>query len=226
MRRYRPDQLEDRVSAVISRKIGDRLPRLNWQFDAAIARLRFKVLGKSLAIEPDAQPVAGSRGKRKAAAAALARTFADNVDAFALITKTSPRTRKFPTGGAASRIRHARHLDTGSSPKSSTPLSLRCGNYPRLSHRYYALKARWLGQKRLPLWDRNAPMPRVAGPQLSWKEARDTVITAYGGFRRMADIAERFSPSWIDALVRAASLRARFRIRPCRRRILTCCGLP
>ena len=36
--------------------------------------------------------------------------------------------------------------------------------YPRLSHRYYALKARWLGLDKLQVWDRNAPLPTETPP--------------------------------------------------------------
>ena len=76
--------------------------------------------------------------------------------------------------------------------------------YPRLSHRYYALKARWFGKKRLPHWDRNAPLPQVAQRTIGWDEARDTILSAYGAFSpRMAEVAERFfSRRWIDAPTR------------------------
>jgi oligoendopeptidase F len=76
--------------------------------------------------------------------------------------------------------------------------------YPRLSHRYYALKARWFGKKRLPHWDRNAPLPKVAARTIGWSEAQATVLAAYGAFSpKMATIAERFfANNWIDAPVR------------------------
>jgi oligoendopeptidase F len=76
--------------------------------------------------------------------------------------------------------------------------------YPRLSHRYYALKARWFGRDTLDFWDRNAPLPRVEQRIIGWSEARDTVLDAYADFApQMADIARRFfDESWIDAPVR------------------------
>jgi oligoendopeptidase F len=76
--------------------------------------------------------------------------------------------------------------------------------YPRLSHRYYALKARWFGKKTLPHWDRNAPLPRVETRIIGWPEARETVLSAYGAFSpKLAEIAERFfTDRWIDAPVR------------------------
>jgi oligoendopeptidase F len=76
--------------------------------------------------------------------------------------------------------------------------------YPRLSHRYYRLKARWFGKTELNFWDRNAPLPKVEQRAIPWLEARDTVLGAYATFSpRMADIARRFfDERWIDAPVR------------------------
>src|SRR5690606_16921873 len=65
--------------------------------------------------------------------------------------------------------------------------------YPRLSHRYYALKARWFNKKKLPHWDRNAPLPFSATASIPWQDARRMVLGAYGAFSpKMAGIAERF----------------------------------
>ena len=77
-------------------------------------------------------------------------------------------------------------------------------SFPRLSHRYYAMKAKWLGMDVLNHWDRNAPLPE--GPQraIQWEEAQQTVLTAYRGFSpQMADIASQFfDKRWIDAPVK------------------------
>jgi oligoendopeptidase F len=77
-------------------------------------------------------------------------------------------------------------------------------SYPRLSHRYYALKAGWFKKKKLAHWDRNAPLPKVPARTISWPEARATVLSAYGDFSpKMADIAARFfDERWIDAPTR------------------------
>ncbi len=76
--------------------------------------------------------------------------------------------------------------------------------YPKLAHRYYALKAKWMGKDKLAYWDRNAPLPRNDDRLIPFEEAKDTVLTAYGDFDpRMANIARRFfDESWIDAPVR------------------------
>ncbi len=72
--------------------------------------------------------------------------------------------------------------------------------YPRLSHRYYALKARWLGKEALDYWDRNAPLPEADESPLPWTVATQEVLDAYRAFSpRMADIGQRFfTEHWID----------------------------
>ena len=78
------------------------------------------------------------------------------------------------------------------------------GAYPRVSHRYYAMKASWLGLDKLEYWDRNAPLPEADDRKIPWEEARDTVLGAYGDFApAMAESAKAFfDQGWIDATVR------------------------
>src|SRR5207244_10490384 len=169
--------------------------------------LRFNVAGKSLAIEPTLNLLQDpSEQKRKAAAQALAKTFQANVRLFALITNVLTKDKEISDRwrGFAD-VADARHLSNRVEPEVVNALvaAVRAA-YPRLSHRYYALKARWFGKKRLPHWDRNAPLPKVPTRTISWSEAQETVLTAYGAFAPdMAAIAEKFFRlDWIDAPVR------------------------
>ena len=207
VRRYRPYQLEDRVEQLFHEKSVTAYSAWNRHFDAAIANLRFKVAGKSLAIEPVLNLLQDRSGaKRKAAAQALAHTFKDNVAQFALMTNTLAKDKEISDRwrGFAD-IADERHLSNRVEREVVDALvaAVRAA-YPRLSHRYYALKAKWFGKKRLPHWDRNAPLPQVPMRTVSWTEARNTVLTAYGAFSpKMAAIAERFfTERWIDAPVR------------------------
>src|SRR6204780_3883643 len=207
VRRYRPYQLEDRVEQLFHEKSTTAYSAWNRQFDAAIANLRFKVSGKTLAIEPTLNFLQDRSGaKRKAAAQALAHTFKDNVAQFALITNTLAKDKEIADRwrGFAD-IADDRHLSNSVEREVVDALvaAVRAA-YPRLSHRYYALKAKWFGKKRLPYWDRNTPLPQVPMRTVGWNEARDTVLTAYGAFSpKMAAIAERFfADRWIDAPVR------------------------
>ena len=207
VRRYRPYQLEDRVEQLFHEKSMTASTAWNRLFDATIVNLRFKVQGKTLAIEPTLNLLQDRSGaKRKAAAQALAHTFKNNVQQFALITNTLAKDKEISDRwrGFAD-IADARHLDNRVEREVVDALvaAVRAA-YPRLSHRYYALKAKWFGKKRLPYWDRNAPLPQVPTRTVSWTEARNTVLTAYGAFSpKMAAIAERFfDDRWIDAPVR------------------------
>ena len=207
LRRYRPYQLEDRVEQLFHEKSVTAYSAWNRQFDATIANLRFKVGGKSLAIEPTLNFMQDRDGHtRKAAAEALAATFKDNVAQFALITNTLAKDKEISDRwrGFAD-IADDRHLSNRVEPEVVDALvaAVRAA-YPRLSHRYYALKAKWFGKKRLPYWDRNAPLPQVKSREIGWIEAKNTVLTAYGAFSpKMASIAARFfDERWIDAPVR------------------------
>jgi oligoendopeptidase F len=207
VRRYKPYQLEDRVEQLFHEKSVTAYSAWNRHFDASIATLRFKVKGKPLAIEPTLNLMQDRAAeKRKAAAQALAKTFGEHADSFALITNTLAKDKEISDRwrGFAD-IADARHLDNRVEREVVDALvaAVRAA-YPRLSHRYYALKAKWFGKKRLPHWDRNAPLPMVAQRSVSWTEAMDTVLTAYGAFSpKMAAIAERFfKERWIDAPVR------------------------
>jgi oligoendopeptidase F len=76
--------------------------------------------------------------------------------------------------------------------------------YPKLSHRYYALKAKWLGLETLEVWDRNAPLPTEEQKTVAWDDAKALVLDAYGDFApEMAEIAKPFfTDGWIDAGVK------------------------
>ncbi|MFZ0238844.1 MAG: M3 family oligoendopeptidase [Xanthobacteraceae bacterium] len=207
VRRYRPYQLEDRVEQLFHEKSVTAYSAWNRHFDATIANLRFKVAGKSLAIEPTLNFLQDRSGaKRKAAAQALAHTFKDNVQQFALITNTLAKDKEISDRwrGFAD-IADERHLSNRVERDVVDALvSAVRAACPRLSHRYYALKARWFGKKRLPHWDRNAPLPQVPMRDVPWNEAKDTVLAAYRAFSpKMADIAAQFfTKRWIDAPVR------------------------
>jgi oligoendopeptidase F len=207
VRRYRPYQLEDRVEQLFHEKSMTAYTAWNRQFDATIANLRFKVAGKTLAIEPTLNFLQDRDGaKRKSAALALAHTFKDNVAQFALILNTLAKDKEISDRwrGFAD-IADERHLSNRVEREVVDALvaAVRAA-YPQLSHRYYALKAKWFGEKRLPQWDRNAPLPHATTRTIGWAEAKDTVLTAYGAFSpKMAAIAERFfAERWIDAPVR------------------------
>jgi oligoendopeptidase F len=207
IRRDKPYELEDRVEQLFHEKALSGRTAWNRLFDETIASLRFRVAGEELAIEPTLNLLQDpEEEKRRAAAQALAETFKGQLRLFTLITNTlakdkeiSDRWRGFPD------VASARHLSNRVEPEIVDALvSAVRSAFPRLSHRYYALKAGWLGKKRLAHWDRNAPLHEADDRTIRWDEATDTVLTAYRGFSpRMAGVAEKFFANrWIDAPVR------------------------
>ncbi|MBV9954850.1 MAG: M3 family oligoendopeptidase, partial [Pseudolabrys sp.] len=207
IRKEKPYQLEDRIEQLFHEKSVTTYSAWNRLFDETIASLRFKVGNKELAIEPTLNFMQDADGKkRKAAAEALASTFKKNIRQFALITNTLAKDKEISDRWRGFKdIADARHLSNRVEPEVVDALvaAVRAA-YPRLSHRYYKLKAKWFGKKELPHWDRNAPLPKVAQRTIPWSEARSTVLTAYGAFSpRMAEVADRFFvQNWIDAPVR------------------------
>jgi oligoendopeptidase F len=207
VRKEKPYQLEDRVEELFHEKSVTGYSAWNRSFDETIASLRFKVSGKMLPIEPTLNLLQDVDGKkRKAAAEALAKTFKDNLRPFTLITNTLAKDKEISDRWRGFKdIADARHLSNRVEREVVEALvSAVRAAYPKLSHRYYALKAKWFGKKRLPHWDRNAPLPKVAQRTIPWGDARATILTAYGTFSpKMADVADQFfTKKWIDAPVR------------------------
>ena len=207
IRKEKPHQLSDEIEQLFHEKYVTGRAAWNRLFDETIASLRFKVGGETLALEPTLNFMQDpDEAKRKAASQALAETFGENLRTFALITNVlakdkeiSDRWRKFDD------IADARHLSNRVEREVVDALVAAVeAAYPRLSHRYYALKAKWLGKDVLEHWDRNAPLPRETNRVIPWGEAKSTVLDAYGRFSpEMADIArDFFDKNWIDAPVR------------------------
>jgi oligoendopeptidase F len=207
IRKDKPYQLEDRIEQLFHEKSVTGYSAFNRLFDETMVGLRFKVGQKLLTQEQvlnllvDPKPAV-----RKLAAEAMARTFKDNLRLFALITNTLSKDKEISDRWRGFKdVADSRHLANRVEPEVVEALVKAVRDaYPRLSHRYYALKARWFGKKTLPHWDRNAPLPQVAMRTIGWSEAQSTVLTAYGAFSpRMASIAERFfKDRWIDAPAR------------------------
>jgi oligoendopeptidase F len=207
LRKDKPYQLEDRVEQLFHEKSQSGYAAWNRLFDQTISGLRFKVGAKELAIEPTLSLLQDrAPEKRKAAGQALAKTFKANERTFALITNTLAKDKEISDRwrGFAD-VADSRHLNNRVEREVVDALvgSVRSA-YPRLSHRYYTLKAGWFKKKKLAHWDRNAPLPFAATGSIAWPDARNMVLTAYRGFSpEMASIAERFfTDRWIDAPVR------------------------
>ena len=207
LRAEKPYQLDDKIEQLFLEKSLTSAGAFNRLFDETMAGLKFKVGSKELALESTLTLMQHRDGKkRKAASDALAKTFGANVKLFTLITNTLAKDKEISDKWRGFKdIAAARHLSNRVEPEVVDALVAAAREaYPRLSHRYYAMKAKWLGKKKLMHYDRNAPLPSDTKREIPWIEAEKTVLKAYGDFSpEMARIAKTFfDKKWIDAPVR------------------------
>ena len=207
MRAMKPHQLSDELEKFLHDQSTVGAAAWNRLFDETMAGLEFDVDGDSLNLEATLNLLTDQdRAKREAATHALAAVFEANLKTFARVHNTlakekeiEDRWRKMPSPQTG------RHLSNHVEAEVVEALrDALVAAYPRLSHRYYALKAKWLGLERMQTWDRNAPLPMEITRTVSCDEARTTVMEAYADFApEMADLAAPFfSKGWIDAGVK------------------------
>ncbi|MGH6837433.1 MAG: M3 family oligoendopeptidase, partial [Methylocella sp.] len=207
IRKGKPYQLDDKLEKLFHEKSITGYGAWNRLFDETIASLRFSVDGEQLAIEPVLNLMQDPDGKiRERAAIAFGAGLKENLRIFALVTNTLSKDKEISDRWRGFRdVADARHLANRVEREVVDALvaAVRAA-YPRLSHRYYRLKAKWFGKPALMHWDRNAPLPQVPPKTYPWGDARDIVLGAYDGFSpKMAGIAKRFfDERWIDAPVR------------------------
>ncbi|MFC3674141.1 M3 family oligoendopeptidase [Ferrovibrio xuzhouensis] len=207
LRLFRDHQLNDELEQLLHEKAVSGHAAWNRLFDETMSGLRFPWGREKLTAEQVLHKLSDKdAATRRKAAKALAKVFRENIRLFALITNTlakdkeiEDRWRKYPTPEAY------RHLSNCVEPEVVNALTdAVTAAYPQLSHRYYKLKARWMGARKLPWWDRNAPLPEDADRTIGWDEAQDIVLKAYGRFSpKLADLGRRFfDNAWIDAPAR------------------------
>jgi oligoendopeptidase F len=217
LRKEKPYQLEEKLETLFHEK--GQTSRGAWSrlFNETMSALKFSVEGEPAPLTLEAtlnllSDPAGSR--RKASAEALSRVFKENVRLFTLITNTLAKDKEISDRWRGFKdVAASRHLaNRVEAPVVDALVESVRAAYPRLSHRYYAMKARWLGMERLSHWDRNAPLPDKPERIFSWGEAESMVLKAYGAFAPdMASIAkEFFDKRWIDAPLREGKAQGAF----------------
>jgi oligoendopeptidase F len=207
VRSFRPHQLDDAIEEVLHEKAITGRRAWNRLFDETMAALRFPFDGRELTSAEIFDLLQDrDRARRQAAASAIAGVLGRNVRLFALITNTLAKDKQLEDGWRKfPRPLSSRNLANQVEDEVVDALiaAVRAA-YPRLSHRYYALKARWLGLERLEYWDRNAPLPEDSDKRVAWDDAKVIVLDAYRRFSpTLAGIVDRFfARGWIDAALR------------------------
>ncbi|MFW8594817.1 M3 family oligoendopeptidase [Cribrihabitans neustonicus] len=206
IRAMKPYQLSDELEKFLHDLgvVGDAWERL---FDETIAGLSFTVDGEELNIEGTLNLLTEQdRSKREAAARELANVFQDNIKTFARVHNTQAKEKEIiDRWRGMPSPQMGRHLSNDVEPEVVEALrEAVVAAYPKLSHRYYELKRKWLGLDRMQVWDRNAPLPMETTRTVGWNEAQKTVMEAYSAFDpRMGELAAPFfGKGWIDAGVK------------------------
>ena len=208
LRKDKPYQLDDNLEQLLHEKSVTGRGAWNRLFDETMSALRFNIGAEEYPVATALNFLQNAdREKRKEAALEVSRVLNKNIKTFSLITNTlakdkeiSDRWRGFED------IADSRHLANRVEREVVDALVEAVREaFPNLSHRYYNMKAKWLGLEVMEHWDRNAPLPKADERLIEWSEARETILDAYSGFApEMAEIAGRFfDKNWIDAPARA-----------------------
>jgi oligoendopeptidase F len=207
LRVYRPHQLSDELERFIhEREVSGRAA---WSrlFDETIAAMRVPLQDEKLTVSAALNKLSDhDRGVRQAAGTAVGEAFAERIKLFSLVTNTLAKDkeivdtwRHYPRPGSERNLSNVVEDSVVDALVSAV-----VADFPRLSHRYYKLKAGWLGLEKLQHWDRNAPLPGDDDKAISWDEARNCVLGAYSRFDpELGSVGGQFfERNWIDAALR------------------------
>ena len=204
LRVFRPHQLSDEVEKLLHEKEVAGASAWSRLFDETTAGMRVPFKGEDLTVSATLNKLSDQdRSIREAAGKAIGSAFGDRIKLFSLITNTLAKDkeiddtwRHYPRPGS-----YRNRSNMVEDEVVDALVTAVRGSYGRLSHRYYQMKAGWLGLEKLQHWDRNAPLPGDDDRVIAWDDARARVLTAYGAFSpELASVGKRFfDNAWIDA---------------------------
>ena len=207
MRAMKPYQLSDELEKFLHDQSVVGTAAWNRLFDETVASLVFDINGEELALEGAANKLSDqNRETRETASREIARVLRENASLFSRVHNTlakekeiEDRWRNMPSPQTGRHLSNHVEAEVVEALRNSVVAA-----YPKLSHRYYALKARWMGLETMQVWDRNAPLPIEDDKLVDWASAKEMVLSAYADFSpEMAKIAEPFfTKGWIDAAVK------------------------
>jgi oligoendopeptidase F len=204
LRKAKPYQLDDKLEELFHDKSVTAYSAWNRLFDETLSSLEFDVDGETLNLESTLHLLSEKdEKKREAAFKALAKVLKANGRLFTHITNVLAKDKEISDRWRGYQdIADSRHMANSVEREVVDALQTAVqAAYPRLSHRYYKMKAKWFGKDKLNAWDRNAPLPTSDERIWDWDTAVSTVLDAYGRFSpELARVAEPFFNSgWIDA---------------------------
>lgn len=212
VRTMKPHELSTELETFIAERgpITAQWPRL---FDEQLAALRAQV-GKrgagaeSLTLAESLNRLSDAKSaRRRAAAEGLSDALAARAPTLALVLNTVAADKAMEDRWRGfKRPADSRHLANEVDGEAVDAMADAVAEaYPRLSHRYYALKAKAMGKTRLDHWDRNAPIETTAPRAFTWTQGREIVLDSFSDLG--GDFAQRasgfFDKPWIDGRARA-----------------------
>jgi len=223
LRKAKPYQLDQKLEELFFEKSVTGAQAWNRLFDESMAALKYEVDGEELPIESTLHLLSDrDEKKRETAFHALGKTLEQNKRLFTHITNVLAKDKEISDRWRGYKdIADSRHMANSVEREVVDALETAVrGAYPRLSHKYYQMKAKWFGKSQLNAWDRNAPLPSSDDRVFDWETAKTTVLDAYGTFSpKLREVAEPFLTA-AGSTGRCGRARqwARSRIRRCHRR--------
>lgn len=203
LRLFRPHQLSDEVERLLLDKSVAGSGAWVRLFDETSASLRFPFRDETLTQTEILHKMQDrDAAVRQEASQSLGKVLGENISTFALITNTLAKDKEVEDKWRGfSRPISSRNLANQVEDEVVDALIQAVRDmYPRISHRYYRLKAKWMGRDKLDYWDRLAPPPADDDRTFSWDDAQSIVMDAYSAFSPdMASVGKRFfDNAWID----------------------------
>ena len=206
IRKFKPYQLDVKTEKLLQEK--SITSRSAWirLFDDTIASLKFPFKGKNLSSAEIFNFLSDKKeSNRKKSAEVVSAVLKDNISLFTSITNNLAKDKSINDKwrGLPNPV-SSRNLSNVVEDEVVEALTETIKeNYPKIAHRYYKIKSKWLKKKSLMYWDRNAPLPFQSQSIYSWKDARQIVTDAYSNFdKRAGNIVNKFfDNSWIHAPV-------------------------
>jgi len=167
VRIYKPYQLDDELEKLLHEK--SVTGRASWSrlFDETMAGMRFDVDGRKISSSEIMSRMSDADGLvRKKAAKAFGKGLNENIKLFSLVTNTLAKDkeiedgwRKFPRPVSSRNLSNQVEDEVVDALASAVK-----DNYANLAHRYYKLKAKWMGVEEMDYWDRCRMRMRLKFP--------------------------------------------------------------
>ncbi len=203
VRLYRDHQLSEDQERLMMEKALTGRSAWNRLYDETLAGIQFDWHGDKIGISEIVDKLSDKDAKvREEAAKSMSVGLTSQLPIFTMVTNVLAKDKEIDdrwrhyTHAVASR-NLANQVEDEVVDALATAVK---GAYKNLTHRYYALKAKWLGLDRIEYWDRNAPLPSADDRAIAWDEAKKTVYDAYHRFSpELAEVGQQFfDNAWID----------------------------